>query len=68
MPTGWPTAAAPGAVRKLAPDTPMREEALSHEHGLSRHTVRRALERLVAQRLLVSRAVPGCASDLVRGR
>lgn len=38
----------------LAPDTAMREEAISAEHGLSRHTVRRALERLVSERLLTS--------------
>lgn len=38
----------------LPPDAPLREESLSQEHGLSRHTVRRALERLVAERLLVS--------------
>lgn len=44
---------------RLAPDTPMREEALSREHGLSRHTVRRALERLVAERLLVSQPYRG---------
>lgn len=44
---------------RLAPDTPMREEALSREHGLSRHTVRRALERLVAERLLVSQPFRG---------
>lgn len=39
---------------ELAADAPMREEAISAEYGLSRHTVRRALERLVAERLLVS--------------
>lgn len=43
----------------LGPDTPMREEALSEQHGLSRHTVRRALERLVAERLLVSQPYRG---------
>lgn len=43
----------------LAADTPMREEALSEEHRLSRHTVRRALERLVAERLLVSEPYRG---------
>ena len=44
---------------ELAPDTPMREEALAEEYELSRHTVRRALERLVAERLLVSEAYRG---------
>lgn len=44
---------------ELPPDTPMREEAISAEHGLSRHTVRRALERLVAERLLVSEPYRG---------
>ncbi len=43
----------------LAPDTPMREESIAAEHGLSRHTVRRALERLVAERLLVSEPYRG---------
>jgi DNA-binding GntR family transcriptional regulator len=44
---------------ELEPGTPMREEALAQEYELSRHTVRRALERLVAQRLLVSEAYRG---------
>lgn len=43
----------------LPPDAPMREEALSAEHSLSRHTVRRALERLVAERLLISEPYRG---------
>ncbi|MET0931261.1 MAG: GntR family transcriptional regulator [Aeromicrobium sp.] len=43
----------------LAPDAPLREEAIAAEHGLSRHTVRRALERLVAERLLVSEPFRG---------
>ena len=43
----------------LGSGTPMREEALAEEHGLSRHTVRRALERLVAERLLVSEPFRG---------
>ncbi len=44
---------------ELEPGAPMREEALAEEFDLSRHTVRRALERLVAQRLLVSEAYRG---------
>lgn len=43
----------------LAPDAPLREESIAAEHGLSRHTVRRALERLVAERLLVSEPFRG---------
>jgi DNA-binding GntR family transcriptional regulator len=43
----------------LPPDAPLREEAVAAEHGLSRHTVRRALERLVAERLLVSEPFRG---------
>jgi len=44
---------------ELEPGAPLREEALSEEYDLSRHTVRRALERLVADRLLVSEAFRG---------
>ena len=43
----------------LEPGTPLREEALADEYALSRHTVRRSLERLVAERLLVSEAYRG---------
>lgn len=43
----------------LEPGTPLREEALAEEYTLSRHTVRRSLERLVAERLLVSEAYRG---------
>jgi DNA-binding GntR family transcriptional regulator len=43
----------------LVPGTPMREEGIADQHGLSRHTVRRALERLVAERLLVSEPYRG---------
>ncbi|KQV75910.1 hypothetical protein ASC61_13325 [Aeromicrobium sp. Root344] len=43
----------------LEPGAPLREEALADEYALSRHTVRRALERLVAERLLVSEAYRG---------
>lgn len=35
----------------LAPGTPLREEALAAEHGVSRHTVRTALQQLSAERL-----------------
>jgi DNA-binding GntR family transcriptional regulator len=44
---------------RLAPGEPLREEALAEEYALSRHTVRRALERLVADRLLVSEPFRG---------
>lgn len=44
---------------ELEPGAPLREEALAEEYDLSRHTVRRALERLVADRLLVSEAYRG---------
>ncbi|NRQ51105.1 GntR family transcriptional regulator [Aeromicrobium stalagmiti] len=44
---------------ELAPGAPLREEAIAEEHGLSRHTVRRALERLVAERLLESEPYRG---------
>ena len=43
----------------LEPGAPLREEALAEEFALSRHTVRRSLERLVAERLLVSEAYRG---------
>ncbi|PWJ49897.1 DNA-binding transcriptional regulator, GntR family [Quadrisphaera granulorum] len=36
---------------ELPPGTPLREEALAGEHGVSRHTVRTALAGLVAERL-----------------
>jgi len=57
--TGRPTAAASlaGELRAqvldghLAPGTPLREEALAAEHGVSRHTVRSALQQLAAERL-----------------
>lgn len=37
---------------RLAPGTPLREEALAAAHGVSRHTVRSALAALVADRLV----------------
>ncbi|TQL02397.1 GntR family transcriptional regulator [Cellulomonas sp. SLBN-39] len=37
---------------RLAPGTPLREEALAAAHGVSRHTVRSALAVLVAERLV----------------
>lgn len=43
----------------LPPGAPLREESIAAEHQLSRHTVRRALERLVAERLLVSEPFRG---------
>lgn len=36
---------------ELAPAAPLREEVIAHDSGLSRHTVRTALARLVAERL-----------------
>lgn len=44
---------------QLPPGAPLREESIAAEHALSRHTVRRALERLVAERLLVSEPFRG---------
>lgn len=38
----------------LAADTPLREEAAAEQYGVSRHTVRAAFQRLVAERLAVS--------------
>lgn len=43
----------------LGPGTPMREESIAAEYAISRHTVRRALERLVAERLLVAEPYRG---------
>jgi DNA-binding GntR family transcriptional regulator len=49
-----------GAVRAdilsgvLAADAPLREEAAAERYGVSRHTVRAAFQRLVAERLAVS--------------
>ena len=43
----------------LAPDTPLREEAASEQFGVSRHTVRAAFQRLVAERLAVAEAYRG---------
>jgi DNA-binding GntR family transcriptional regulator len=40
----------------LAADAPLREEAAAEQYGVSRHTVRAAFQRLVAERLAV--AVP----------
>ncbi|WP_136708359.1 GntR family transcriptional regulator [Agromyces sp. H66] len=38
----------------LAADEPLREEAASERYGVSRHTVRAAFQRLVAERLAVA--------------
>ena len=38
----------------LAADAPLREEAAAERYGVSRHTVRAAFQRLVAERLAVS--------------
>ena len=43
----------------LAPDTPLREEAAAEQFGISRHTVRAAFQRLVAERLAVAEAYRG---------
>lgn len=43
----------------LAPDTPLREEATAEQFGVSRHTVRAAFQRLVAERLAVAEAYRG---------
>jgi DNA-binding GntR family transcriptional regulator len=49
-----------GAVRAdilsgvLDADAPLREEAAAEQYGVSRHTVRAAFQRLVAERLAVS--------------
>ncbi|WP_022892197.1 GntR family transcriptional regulator [Agromyces subbeticus] len=43
----------------LAPDTPLREEAASERYAVSRHTVRAAFQRLVAERLAVAEAYRG---------
>ncbi|MFC9558371.1 GntR family transcriptional regulator [Agromyces sp. NPDC056965] len=43
----------------LPPDTPLREEAASEQYGVSRHTVRAAFQRLVAERLAVAEAYRG---------
>lgn len=38
----------------LGADAPLREEAAAEQYGVSRHTVRAAFQRLVAERLAVS--------------
>lgn len=43
----------------LAPGTPLREESAAAEHGVSRHTVRAAFQRLVAERLAVAEPYRG---------
>ena len=43
----------------LAPGTPLREESAALEHGVSRHTVRAAFQRLVAERLAVAEPYRG---------
>jgi DNA-binding GntR family transcriptional regulator len=44
---------------RLAPGTPLREEALAEEYGVNRHTVRAALQSLAAQRLVAFEAFRG---------
>ncbi|WP_168186144.1 GntR family transcriptional regulator [Agromyces badenianii] len=43
----------------LPPGAPLREEAAAEQHGVSRHTVRAAFQRLVAERLAVAEAYRG---------
>lgn len=43
----------------LAPGVPLREEAAAAEYGVSRHTVRAAFQRLVAERLAVAEPYRG---------
>ncbi len=43
----------------LAPGAPLREEAAAAEYGVSRHTVRSAFQRLVAERLAVGESYRG---------
>ncbi|MGR2752477.1 GntR family transcriptional regulator [Agromyces arachidis] len=44
---------------RLGPDAPLREESLASRLGVSRHTVRAAFQRLVAERLAVSEPYRG---------
>lgn len=44
---------------ELQPGTPLREESLAEQSGLSRHTVRTALARLSAERLVTQRPYQG---------
>ncbi|WP_166426771.1 GntR family transcriptional regulator [Labedella populi] len=43
----------------LAPGAPLREVELEEHYGVSRHTIRRALSALVAERLATSRSYSG---------
>lgn len=43
----------------LAPGTPLREESAAADHGVSRHTVRAAFQRLVTERLAVAEPYRG---------
>ncbi|WP_353815195.1 GntR family transcriptional regulator [Agromyces sp. SYSU T00266] len=44
---------------ELGPGTPLREEPAAARHGVSRHTVRAAFQRLVAERLAVAEPYRG---------
>ena len=44
---------------ELGADAPLREEAAAARYGASRHTVRAAFQRLVAERLVVAEAYRG---------
>ncbi len=51
----WPTPCASEILTgELAADAPLREEAAAARYGVSRHTVRAAFQRLVAERLAVA--------------
>ena len=43
----------------LAPGTPLREESAALDYGVSRHTVRAAFQRLVAERLAIAEPYRG---------
>ena len=70
--TGERTEPSPTAVERVAasvrtdilsgalpPGTPLREESAAADHGVSRHTVRAAFQRLVTERLAVSEPYRG---------
>lgn len=50
---------------ELAPGTPLREEEVSATHGVSRHTARTALARLVSERLVTAEPYRGVRVSLL---
>ncbi|MEF2977150.1 GntR family transcriptional regulator [Subtercola sp. YIM 133946] len=50
---------------RLAPGTPLREEAISAQSGLGRHTVRAALRQLAAERLVSIQPYSGARVTLL---